>query len=51
MEADWLKEVEAKGMTVSTPDLKPFRDAVKPVYDQYTPKYGKDLIESIQNTK
>jgi len=51
MEADWLKEVESKGMTVSKPDLKPFRDAVKPVYDQYTPKYGKELIQSIQNTK
>jgi tripartite ATP-independent transporter DctP family solute receptor len=51
MEADWLKEVESKGMNVSKPELKPFRDAVKPVYDQYTPKYGKNLIESIQNTK
>ena len=31
----------------STPDLKLFRAAVKPVYDQYGPKYG-SLIESIQ---
>ena len=51
MEADWLKEVESKGMIVSKPDLKPFREAVKTVYEQYTPKYGKDLIESILNTK
>ncbi|PKN35848.1 MAG: C4-dicarboxylate ABC transporter substrate-binding protein [Deltaproteobacteria bacterium HGW-Deltaproteobacteria-19] len=51
MEAGWLKELKAKGMVVATPDLKLFRKAVKPVYDQYTPKYGKGLIESIQNTK
>ncbi len=51
MEAGWLKELKAKGMVVSTPDLRPFRKAVKPVYDKYTPQYGKALIESIQNTK
>lgn len=51
MEAGWLKELKAKGMVVAMPDLKLFRKAVKPVYDQYTPKCGKGLIESIQNTK
>lgn len=51
MEAEWLKELKAKGMVVATPDLKAFRAAVKPVYDQYGPKYGKELIEAIQNTK
>jgi tripartite ATP-independent transporter DctP family solute receptor len=51
MESEWLKEVEAKGMIVSKPNLKPFLEAVKPVYEQYTPKYGKNLIDSIINTK
>jgi len=51
MEAEWLNDLKVKGMIVTTPDLKLFREAVKPVYDQYTPKYGKALIESIQNTK
>jgi tripartite ATP-independent transporter DctP family solute receptor len=51
MEAEWLKDLKAKGMVVATPDLKAFRAAVKPVYDQYGPKYGKELIEAIQNTK
>jgi TRAP-type transport system periplasmic protein len=51
MESDWLKELESKGMTVTKPDLKPFLAAVKPVYEQYTPKYGKDLLDSIINTK
>jgi tripartite ATP-independent transporter DctP family solute receptor len=51
MEADWLKELQAKGMEVRTPDLKPFQNAVRPVYDQYGAKYGQPLIDSIINTK
>jgi len=47
----WVKELEGKGMKVTTPDLKPFLDAVKPIYDTYTPKFGKDFIAAIQNTK
>jgi tripartite ATP-independent transporter DctP family solute receptor len=50
-EAKWLKELSDKGMVISTPDLAPFLAAVKPVYDQYVPKYGKDFIDSILNTK
>jgi TRAP-type transport system periplasmic protein len=51
MEAVWLKELQSKGMIVSNPDLRLFREAVKPVYDKYTPAFGKDVIESILNTK
>jgi tripartite ATP-independent transporter DctP family solute receptor len=51
MEAAWLKDLKAKGMVVTTPDLAAFQKAVKPVYDQYAPKFGKSLIESIQKTK
>jgi TRAP-type C4-dicarboxylate transport system substrate-binding protein len=51
MEADWLKELKAKGMIVATPDLNPFQKAVQPVYEQYTAKYGKALIDSIRATK
>ena len=47
----WVKELEGKGMKITTPDLKPFLEAVKPVYDTYTPKFGKDFIAAIQNTK
>ena len=47
----WVKELEGKGMKVTTPDLKPFLAAVKPVYDAYTPKFGKDFLAAIQNTK
>jgi tripartite ATP-independent transporter DctP family solute receptor len=51
MESEWLKDLESKGMIVSKPDLKLFLEAVKPVYEQYTPKYGKNLIDSIIQTK
>lgn len=51
MEAVWLKDLQAKGMIVSTPDLKPFRQAAKSVYDKYTPAFGKDVVEAIINTK
>jgi len=47
----WIKELERKGMKVTTPALQPFLAAVKPVYDTYTPKFGKDFIAAIQNTK
>ena len=47
----WVKELEGKGMKVTTPDLKPFLAAVKPIYDTYVPKFGKDFIAAIQNTK
>ncbi len=50
-EAKWMKELAQKGMAITTPDLKPFLKAVKPVYDKYVPKYGKGFIDSILNTK
>lgn len=50
-EAAWMKDLAAKGMIIDTPDLKPFLDAVKPVYDAYSEKFGKELIASILATK
>lgn len=50
-EAGWMKELADKGMVISQPDLAPFLAAVKPVYDAYVPKYGKDFIDAILNTK
>lgn len=32
-------------------DAKPFRDAIKPVYEKYQDQFGKDLVDSILNTK
>lgn len=50
-EKSWVKELEGKGMIVSTPDLKPFLEAVKPVYDAYGKNYGEKLIAEIQNAR
>ncbi|MCM3571011.1 TRAP transporter substrate-binding protein [Neobacillus mesonae] len=51
-EAGQIKELESKGMKVNTPtDMESFREAVKPVYKEYEKTYGKDLIDSLLNSK
>jgi TRAP-type C4-dicarboxylate transport system, periplasmic component len=50
-EAGWLKELADKGMVITRPDLSAFLKAVKPVYDTYSDKFGKDLINAILETK
>jgi tripartite ATP-independent transporter DctP family solute receptor len=49
--AEWLQFLKDQGMVVTQPDLAAFREAVKPVYEKYEGKFGKELIESILNTK
>jgi tripartite ATP-independent transporter DctP family solute receptor len=51
MEAEWFQSLKDKGMQVSEPDLSLFRNAVKSVYEKYEQEYGKDLIQSILDTK
>lgn len=41
-----LKEIEAKGVTISRPDKEAFRKAVAPMYDKY-PQY-KEIVSQIQ---
>lgn len=46
-----LKEVTDAGLTVTTPDLEPFRDAVASVYESFYASTGDDgrkLVESIR---
>ena len=50
-EAGWLKELADKGMVITKPDLSAFLKAVKPVYDTYSDKFSKDLINAILETK
>jgi len=50
-EAQWVKDLAAKGMQIATPDLRPFLDAVQPVYKQYAAQFGQDLIDAILATK
>jgi len=45
-------ELRAKGMTViEKPDRNAFREAMKPVFDQFQGQFGKDLVQRIANTK
>lgn len=46
-EGKLLADLEAKGMKVSKPNLAPFREATKSVYDEWIPVLGKDLLERI----
>ena len=47
-----LGELRAKGMTVvETPDRTAFREAMKPVFEQFQGQFGKDLVQRIANTK
>lgn len=46
-----VSQLKEKGMQVSTPDKKPFQDATQSVYQQFEGQFGKDLIQSIVNTK
>lgn len=48
-ETGWLEDLAAKGMTVTKPDLDPFREATKDVYEKWEPILGKDMIERVQN--
>jgi len=50
-EAEWLQSLKEKGMHISEPDLSPFRDAVKSVYEKYEQQYGKELIQSILDAR
>jgi len=50
-EAQWMKDLTAKGMKIATPDLKPFLAAVQPVYKQYAAQFGQDFIDAILATK
>ncbi len=45
-------ELRAKGMTViENPDRTAFREAMKPVFEQFQGQFGKDLVQRIVNTK
>ena len=45
-------ELRAKGMTViEHPDRAAFREAMKPVFEQFQGQFGKDLVQRIVNTK
>jgi TRAP-type transport system periplasmic protein len=52
LDADFLKKLVDKGMIVNTPDLAPFREKGKVVYEKFAAQVGgTGLIDEIINTK
>ena len=47
---EMLQDLKDNGMTVSEVDKSLFKEATKPVYEEYMPEYG-DLITKIQSVK
>jgi tripartite ATP-independent transporter DctP family solute receptor len=43
-----LEELEKQGMEIIEPDLKPFKEAVEPVYEKYSDKFG-EYLEKIKS--
>lgn len=48
-EVESLKELENEGMTVTEPDLAPFRELVQPVIEKWKPIVGEDLVDAALN--
>lgn len=49
LEQRYLVQLEELGMTVTHPDLTPFREAVKPVLESWAPTVGEDLVNAAIN--
>ncbi|WP_163559858.1 DctP family TRAP transporter solute-binding subunit [Halomonas sp. NO4] len=49
LEQRYLGELEELGMTVTHPDLAPFREAVRPVIVEWAPTVGEDLVDAAIN--
>ena len=49
LEQRYLVQLEELGMTVTHPDLEPFREAVRPVIEQWSPTVGEVLVEAAIN--
>lgn len=48
-ESELLADLQAKGMTITEPDLEAFRAAVKPVHEAWAAQFGQDLYDRIVN--
>lgn len=49
LEKRYLGELEELGMTVTEPDLDPFREAVRPVIEEWSPTVGEELVDAAIN--
>lgn len=51
---DELKLIDtfkSKGVTITTPNKEGFRQACKPMFDEYIEKYGKEAVEAIEKAR
>jgi TRAP-type C4-dicarboxylate transport system substrate-binding protein len=47
-----IGELKARGMIIiEDPDRAAFREAMKPVFEQFQGQFGKDLVQRIVNTR
>jgi len=49
--AENIEFLKSKGVTVTEPDRDAFREAVQSVIDEYTQKYGEELVQRIRDAK
>ena len=45
---EFVSQLKKKGMVVNEVDKKAFRQAVKPVWDKYEAKFGKDIMDVVR---
>lgn len=46
-----IAKFEENGMTITSPDKGPFRDACAPMYDEYVSKYGDAAVKAIEEAR
>ena len=46
-----IEKFEQNGMTITTPDKTPFREACAPMYDEYVAKYGDAAVKAIEEAR
>lgn len=49
LEARYRDQLVEEGMTLTEPDLEPFREAVQPVLDEWSSTVGQDLVDAAVN--
>lgn len=49
LEQEALHQLEENGMEVTKPDLEPFREAVQPVYEKWSPNINEELINKVRD--
>ena len=50
-EATLLEKFEENGMTITSPDKAPFREACAPMYDEYIAEFGDAAVKAIEEAR